>query len=250
MAFHGKRILMLESLKLLLDRLVEGQISIPEIIGKISDKAAVLREMWNSANEFIAPYVPAFVVALLLVGLSLCEAVAGKRLLGFQKFVLCFALGFVVGTVYIQPLVAPHVANYFVLDATLTGVIVGITAGLLCRPIYFCGYIGIIGYFAYFLMMNGVLLDFTKGSKTIGIIVAAVLIIVALVFRKIVEIVGTSLLGAIFTYKAVDYAVSTFASGASMVDLLGQNEIYVKIAIIAFVALTGTIFQYQTRRRW
>ena len=250
MAFHGKRILMLETLKRLFGRMVEGEISIPEILEKISNKADLFKGMWHTANEAIAPFVPAFIVALLLVVLALCEAYFGKRLFGVQKVAACFALGFIAGATYLQPFLAPLVANFFALDKIVVGLVVGVIAALLCRPIYFCGYVGVIGYFGYFLMMSGALLEFTKGSKMIGIIVAAGLITLALMFRKIVEIAGTSLLGAFFTYEAVDYAVSTLAGGARFADFLGANEIYVKLAAIGVIAISGFIVQYVTRKRW
>ena len=250
MAFHGKRILMLETLQRLFGQMAAGEISIPEILGKIANKADMLKDMWNSANEAIAPYVPAFLVAFLLIGASLLEAFVGKRLLGVQKFAVCFLLGFLVGSVYLHPILAPAVASFFALKAWIVGVVVGVIAGLLCRPLYFVGYVGVIGYFGYFLMVSGVLLEWTKGSKVLGIIVAAVLITLALIFRKIVEIAGTSLLGAVFTFNAIDYAVSTLADGARIDDLASDYALYIKLAIIGVVAIVGFIFQYRTRRRW
>ena len=250
MAFHGKRILMIETLKRLLGQMADGEISIPAIIEKISNKADLFHGAWNSVNEAISPYLPACVVAILLVLLSLGEAYVGKRLLGLQKFTACFAVGFIAGATYLQPFLAPMLESYFELDKLTVGLVVGGVIGLLCVPIYSIGYVGGIGYFGYFLMVSGTLFEFTKGSKLIGIAVAIGLVFVALLFRQIVEIAGTSLLGGFFTYVAVDYTVSTFADGARIADYLGDNEIYVKLAVIAVIAISGFVVQYVTRRRW
>ncbi len=249
MTLYGKGILMLETIKRLSDKLISAEISIPGILEKISGKADTLKDMWGGVNEAIAPYVPAIAIAILFIVLSLAEAFVGKRCLGVQKVIVCFALGFIVGAVYIHPLLAPYVSKFFVLDVKIVAAVVGVIAALVCRPIYFCGYVGLIGYFAYFIMMNGVIFEFTKGSKLIAIIVAAAFITVALCFRKIVEIAGTSLLGGWLTALSIEHCVSVATGGKQLTDIMVGSE-YVKAAVIAFIAIAGFVVQYRTRRRW
>ncbi len=237
---------MVETIQRLAGQMVNGEVSIPELLNKISNKADILKDAWNN---YVTPNVPAVLLLVLFAALSLVEAFAGKRLLGVQKAIASFILGFLAGAVYIHPILAEFTEQFFVLDRLLVGVIVGVIMALICRAIYFCAYVGVFGYFAYFIMINGVLFEFTKGSKLIAAIVAAGVIALILIFRKVVEIASTSLLGAWFTLMTVDYAVTVFTDGTQLSDVMYES-LYVQIAIFAFIAITGFLVQYRTRRRW
>ena len=237
---------MLETVKRLADKLIEAEISIPNLLEKVAGKADSLKELWGVAKEHVCSFLPPVLFALILVALSLVETFVGKKLLGLQKVLICAAFGYIVGTAYIQP----FLATVLPLDKMIVGAAVALIAACLCRPIYFCGYIGVIGYFVYFLMMNGCPVESTKGDKLIAVIAAAAIIVFCLIFRKIVEIAGTSAVGAVFTYLAVKNVVPYLADGRTLNELLGDYKKIVMIAFLAVLFIFGFVVQYRRRRRW
>ena len=237
---------MLDTVKRLADKLIEAEISIPTLLEKIAGKADSLKELWGVGKEYVCSFIPPVLFALILVCLSLVETFAGKKLLGLQKVIICAAFGYIVGTAYLQP----FIATIFPVDKMIVGAVVAVVAACLCRPIYFCGYIGVIGYFVYFLMMNGCPVESTKDDKFIAAVAAAAIIAFCLVFRKVVEIAGTSAVGAVFTYLAVKDVVPYFADGRTVNELLGDSKKIVMIAFLAVLSIFGFVIQYRRRRRW
>ncbi len=190
--------------------------------------------------------VPAIAVTGALLVLSLIQLFAGKKLLGFQKFVACFAVGFAYGIVFL----APFVDTVIVLPHWISGVVVGAIAALLCKPVYFLTYVGAAAYAMYFVCYTGAVLPeltaFTCENKIYSLVAAAVAVLLVLIFRKWIEMIGTSALGAWCTYLCVDTLVGGFAN----IEALASSIELVKWIAIGVVALVGFIVQVKTRRRY
>lgn len=200
------------------------------------------------AEGYIA-MLPALIVPGALLVLSLIQAFFGKKLLGLQKFIVCFAAGFLCGAVIVHPMIAEFIQG---ISAEILGVIVGVVFGLLCKPVYFISYVLVAGYSAYLVLMGGYYLPetvtaMTKGNMVICLGAAAVVIILALIFRKWIEMLGTSVLGGWCTYLSVD-ALLVALTGSGLAAFPSANII--KIAAIVVVAFLGFVVQVKTRRRY
>ena len=191
--------------------------------------------------------VPGVAVTAALLVLSLIQLFAGKKLLNFQKFVACFVLGFAYGVVFLAPLVETVVPLPY---HWISGVVVGVIAALLCKPVYFVGYVGAAAYAAYFVCFSASVLPeltaYTQGNMVYSLVAAAVAVVLVLIFRKWIEMIGTSVLGAWCTYLCVD----TLAGGLANIEALAPSIDIVMWASIAVVALIGFIVQVKTRRRY
>lgn len=248
----GKRNLMLDSLKAFGSQLIEAEISIFEIGSKLNGVAGSAWEFWEKVKGFFEAQNLLVVLAAILLVLSLVEAFAGKKLFPVQKVIACFILGYIIGTAFVFPAIAPHIESVELLAPYIKDYVVGWMIGALfatlCLPIYVVSYVSVIGYFAYSLMMDGLISQYA-GDKIVALIGMAVALVFALVFRKIVEIAMTSVIGGAFTYHAISYLVLV-ASQMQMTDLLGDLESIVESVVIAVVSVAGFMIQYRYRRRW
>jgi len=177
--------------------------------------------------------------------LALIECFAGKRLLGFQKFVACFILGFEYGVLYVSPMLDDVVA----IDHWIAGLVIGLVAALLSKLIYFLAYVGIVGYAVYFIAYTGTYLPaevaaFVQGNQLYSLIVALVAVVIVLLLRKWIEMLGTSALGAWGVFKCAEMLVDF-----STVDFIAQNYDTVMYATVAVLGLIGLIVQIKTRKR-
>lgn len=193
--------------------------------------------------------LPALMVPGAFLVLSLILAFFGKKLLGLQKFIVCFGAGFLVGAVIVHPMIANFIQG---ISAEILGVVIGVVFGLLCKPAYFLAYIGVAGYSAYLVLMGGYYLPetitaMTKGNMTICLGAAAVAILLALIFRKWIEMLGTAVLGGFCTYLSVD-ALLLAVTGAGLAAFPSAELI--KGVAIALVAFLGFVVQVKTRRRY
>lgn len=189
--------------------------------------------------------VPAMAVTGVLLVLSLIQVFFGKKLLGFQKFIACFAVGFAYGVVFL----APFVDTVFQMPHWISGVVVGAIAALLCKLVYFLLYIGAAAYSVYFIAFSGTILPevtaFTKDNMIYALIAAVVAVVLVLVLRKWIEMLGTSTLGAWCTFLCVDAL-----AGLSTMEALASSYDIVKWVAIGVIALIGFIVQVKTRRRY
>ena len=181
------------------------------------------------------------VTAVLLV-LSLIQVFAGKKLLGFQKFVAFLTMGFVCGVVFLAPVVDGALPD--VIPAWATGLVVGVIAALLCKPLYFLTYVCAAAYSVYYICYAGMITEFTQENMIISLVAAVVAVVLVLVLRKWVEMLGTALLGAWCTYLCVDTLLGGFE------NMLGDSTEIVMWIAIGVIALIGFIVQVKTRRRY
>ena len=188
--------------------------------------------------------------ALAFLAVAFLETFAGKKLLPLQKFLGAFFVGFIAGAYFIYPMVA----DFLPLTDLIVGLIVGVVAALVCRLVYFLAFVLCIGYPVYFLCMTGAiapLAAMTQNNLTMSGAVALGAILVALIFRKWVEMLGTAVLGGLLVFLALDDLLIALIGGGF--DLLVFTAPYVTIikpAIIAIFGFFGFITQAKHRRRF
>ena len=197
--------------------------------------------LWNAVQNFL-DNAGVFVAIGLLV-LSVIELFLGKRLLTLQKFVFFLGVGFASGTSLVAPLIS---SAGMALAPWIVGIVIGIVAALFSRFLYLVVYIVAAGYSTYMIFMGGQLLpdsltSFTKGNMVISLVVVAVVVLLSLLFRKWIEILGTSALGGYLVALSVEDLLVDLAK----VEL--NSTVFV--VIFAACALVGLIVQAKTRKR-
>ena len=194
------------------------------------------------AKEILAT-VPAIAIVGVLLVLSLIEVFAGKKLFGLQKFIAFFAVGFVAGVCFVAPLVHSFFAN-----ALIVGLVVGVIAALLYRPIYFLGYVGGIGFVTYYVLYNALVLPaaitvYTKGQLVVSIVAAVVVVVIALLLRKWLETLALAGIGACGIWYSISLALTV-----CQIVLPYQN--YIMLAVVGIFTLVGFVVQVKTRKRY
>lgn len=203
-----------------------------------ADVAALL-DMAKASLASVLNYLPYILLALCVI-----EVFFGKKLFGIQKFLLMFGLGFIGGVL----IVAPIVDKFIVLPTYVTGAVVGLICAILCKLLYWLCYVAVFGYSVYMVCFAGVYLaavtQYTKGILLYSAIAAGVVIIIALLLRKFIEMLATSALGA---FGIVSIVISDFYDFTALVP---GSEAIVKLAAIGVITLIGFIVQVKTRRRY
>ena len=235
------------------EKFAAGSIGFAEIGQEVSNVWANLTaeggtvvNFWNIAIEWIKGLLPlAWILPAIFAVLSLIQVFFGKKLLGLQKFLACLAIGFACGTVFVYPLLA-QIGVTFMPD-WVVGLIVGVVAAILARLVYFLAYIIAAGASGYILCMCDILPEsissFTK-VWYIGVAAAVVFIILALVLRKIIEMLGTAALGGYTLYLSFVSILASFGWA------LGEGyEMWWKLGFVCVAGLLGFIVQFKTRRK-
>jgi len=200
--------------------------------------------IWNGIMGAIEPAHG--VIMTVLIILSLLIAMFGKKMLGSLKFIFFFITGFVLGVHLLAPLLPPD----FTIAPWIIGLVIAVVSAVLYRILYIILYSTLIGYGAYILFYNGFYLakepTFSVGKALICLLFAAIVLIIALIFKRFVEMVGTAALGAwlaawIFAEQIYDFTCWGIFGDARCVALL--------IPTLLIGAL-GSWIQIRTRRRY
>ena len=208
-----------------------------ELEGLYGQVSSHLDNLWGIVKTFIDGVLPPAIFAIVLAVLSVVQLFWGKKLLGFQKFLAAFTVGYAVGAAFVTPMLAGVLA----IDPMIVGLAVGVLGALLRKPIYFLAYVLCAGYPAYLFAM----LSIAPGAMPVGLAVGVAAIVLALLLRKLIETLGLSLLGAYCLYLSVD---AIMAGG--LVAMLGELEPTISLVIVAVVGLIGFIAQWKNRRRY
>ncbi len=203
-----------------------------------------VEKIWGAILSAVASFAALIPIALIV--LALIETFFGKKLINIQKFLACAIVGFCFGVQYVSPLIN----NIFALPPYISGAVIALVAAVLSKFIYVSGYIFAAGYVGYHIAYSGAYIAFlasvTKDNLIISLAVALAFVAVALIFRKYIEMLGTSLLGGYFISKIiianfVDYRALSFMGNAGWVA---------ELALILVVGIVGFIVQYKTRTRY
>ncbi len=197
---------------------------------------ALWEQLWGMA-AVIHPFV-----GFILLALALVELLFGKRLLGFQRFLGAFAVGFAAAMVYLVPVIeglVPAIAEF----GWIVGIVVGVIAILLRKLIYILLYIAAFAYIPYYLVFSGTLLPAFGGNLIYAAAAAGVVALLALLLRKWVEMLGFAALGAYCVTKVLDVHFG-------VIDMIPFDGMIVGLAIVGVLTLIGFIIQVKTRKRY
>lgn len=202
-----------------------------------------LMGIWNAMLTATASIT--MVVPIIFIALGAIEWLFGKKLIPLQRFLLCAAVGYICGVLYISPLIN----GIFSLPSYISGAVVGLVAAVLCKFMYYVAYAGAAAYSVYIVSINGIipfLSDFTEGNHMIALVAAAVAVIIAFILRKYIEMLGTAILGAFIISKAVNSNYFDYTA----LEFFGDMGWIAELAVIGAVGLIGFIIQIKTRRRY
>ena len=199
---------------------------------------ALWDKVWGMASA-IHPFV-----AYILIALAAIELLFGKRLLGLQKFVGMFALGYAASVVYLVPVLA-NLHGIFADFGWIVGIVVGIIAVLLRKILYILGYIVVFAYIPYFVVYSGAIAPLAgfAGNLVVAGAAAGGVVLLALLLRKWVEMLGLSALGAYCITKVLDVKLG-------VIDMIPFDGMIVGLAMVGVLTLIGFIIQVKTRKRY
>ena len=197
-------------------------------------------------NGFLNLIQPVHTIAVIVgIALALVIAFFGRKIIGVLKFALFFAVGFLLGTHLLAPLLPPEIT----LPGWIIGVVAALIAGVLSRFIYVVLYVisggyatYLVAYYGFFLTPDPVYSD-TRALTCLA--AAAVVTVLILVFKKYVEMLGTAVLGswlAILGIRSIyDFTALPLFEGVEWLATL------IAAAIVAVIAFS---VQVKTRRRY
>ncbi|MBO7303801.1 MAG: hypothetical protein J6V09_01070 [Clostridia bacterium] len=211
--------------------------AIAKLYHNIANDASVL-EIVNSIMDTIRPLYGSIMTVLVI--LSVLIALFGHKAMAVIKFVFFFVIGFFLGTHLLAPLIPPEVA----IPPIIVGLIVGFVAAVLYRFLYVLLYSVAFGYGTYVLLYNGSIIHeemvYNLGKSAICLICAIVVVVVALIFKKFIEMVGTAFLGGWLAVKLFDLTLLPYSGG---------NIVAIMIPAVIIAAI-GAVVQIRTRRRY
>ena len=235
------------------ERFAAGAIGFAEVGGEISNVFAritvpggTIQSFWTTATDWLANNIPfAWIIPSVLALLSLIQVFFGKKLLGIQKFLACLAIGFACGTVFIYPLLC-NIGITFMAD-WVVGLIVGVVAAVLSRLVYFLAYILCAGCAGYILCLSGILPAAVAPYLAhwyVGVGVAILFVVLALLLRRFIEMLGTAVLGGYTLYLSFCAILSSFGW-----EIGADYKMWWLIGFLAVCGLLGFIVQLKTARR-
>lgn len=194
-------------------------------------------------EEFIEPI--GMFIGVALIALLLGLGFFGQRIFGFVRWLLVFIVGFFAGAGFLAPVLQIFAPA---LKASVVGVAAGLILAVLSRFIYNVVFVAVIGFDAFNICFNALffpgLVNLTKGNLPTSIAVALVLVVIALMLRKYLEMIITSGIAGIaiaFAVKSYIFDYTTFVPLESTVTALILG------GILAVVML---IYQYRNRIRF
>ncbi len=190
-----------------------------------------------AANSAVVPYV--FMAICLIIGLF------GRRLTGVIRVCLLFAIGFVASVYWIVPFVNTYVPA---IPGYVVGLVIGVIAACLSNFIYNAAYIGAIGFGIFNMCYSGTILveltAFTKDNWIASLIAAIVVVIIALIIRKYLEMLITAAIGGI------DFASTLTGVFNYTVYVTFLSPVTTSLFAGIILAVIFFIIQYRNRIRY
>lgn len=182
----------------------------------------------------------------ILIGAGLIIALFGKKMGSFLKFVAFFGAGYVLGIHFLAPVIPSEVH----IPAWVVGLVVAFVAAILSKFVFGLTVSLSILYSVYRLCYHGFFLDpesgVAMGKAVTALAVAAIVLIIALVLFKYIEMLLFATLGAYMVTAGFSWAFFDLGSVAA----LGANSWILEVAVIGVLALLAFAFQVKTRRRY
>jgi hypothetical protein len=164
--------------------------------------------------------------------------------MGAVKFCIFFILGFFAGAHFLTPILPAQIG----IPAVVIGIATALVAAILSKFLYVLIYFFFFGYGTYSTVLSLLLLSpaeaYSDTKAWLCLAVSVVVVTLALVFRKYVEMALTSFFGALGAAVLVDANVYKFTA----LSLFGANARFALIIVAGVVALLALFVQVKTRR--
>ena len=184
-----------------------------------------VRKIIDGAGSLIYDYLPSGAIVILIASLLIC--LCGRKLLPLLKVLLFFGVGYVASAALIAP---PNAESFGV----IMHVTLGAVAAALSRPLYFVTYVTASGGAAFLWVYSGALISSAADNAYIALLAALIAIILVLYFRAYVEMLATSILGALGIVCAAEL-------------LLPEGVLVTPVRILTILSLAVIGFIRQTR---
>ena len=211
--------------------------AIVDLLLDISSNADVLA-WWGGTWEvlsFLGIWIPISLGVIFLI-----VTLFGKKIFSLLRFTAFFISGFVAGVYWLSPLVLPVIPT---LPTWVIGVVGGIVSGVLSKLLYILFYAIVSGYSVYLFFCGGMIVPLA-GNYVVALIAAVAAIVFAFIFRKYIEMAGTSMLGGF----GVATVIRHFYDFTAWEPFVGREWLGMLILTVV-VAILGFIVQYTTRER-
>lgn len=174
----------------------------------------------------------AMLPAIFLIA-SLFLALFGKRMLSLFRFLLFLAVGYVIGI----SLLAPPINEVLpLISAKVVGIAAAVVLSVTSKFLYPICYLFAFGAAAYVLVGNTLALG--AAAASVGAVVGVLL---ALIFKKYVEMIYTAFLGAYLAAESL-LMMWDFTSG--------REKPWVPVLVITLtVGALSAVVQFRTRKR-
>lgn len=232
------------------DAIVNARFGFPEIFAAIGTFFTWLASdpnislIWDTLMQgisFILPYI-----SLVLLLFYIIIAAFGKRLFSLLRFLAFFVAGFALGIYFLAPLINAVIQN---LPPWVIGIVIGIVSAVLSKIFYFLALAVAAGYSVYILIFRGMIfpsfMTFATGNYWVALLFAVAVTVLIFLFRKYVEMIGTSLLGGLGIAFVIrgwwDYTTLSFLVGIEWVGI---------VSVMLIFAIIGFIIQFKTRVRY
>lgn len=196
-----------------------------------------IADIWNGIMDKISPIYAT--VATLAVVFCVVVALYGSKIIGFLKFSFFFLVGFALGV----HLLAPIIPETVIIPHWIVGIVTALVSAVLYRFLYVVLLSVTVGYGSYLFIFNGFYLQaepsYSPTKAFICLVIAFVIVLIAFLFRKYIEIFVTACLGG--WCASWIFANEIYAFSSSWVVIMIP-------AII--VAAGGFILQMRTRYRY
>ena len=221
-----------------------GYDALKEFVIRFNEAVYTNPDMENFAEIFstLAAIMPYITVSLMFLFIFF-----GKKILPVIKFAVSFIVGFGFGVYLVAPLLNDAIGT---VPSWVSGLLIAILASVLYRLIYIvffalAAFFGV--YTASFSLFSALGLELTSVKVASLIVIGIIGVVIAFLFRKYVEMLATSLLGAFVMVKQID---ASFFSLDYEISLGSAFSLELTVIIATLIAIIGFWVQFRTRRRY
>lgn len=184
-------------------------------------------------------FTSAGLYSYILAAVGLIFLLYGRK---FMSIILCVAfgtVGYVVGGVFIYPLLLPTMSGSILCTPLVCGITMAVVGVVFSKLLYGILYIAAGAAFTYVICYGGGLIPGlpTVGNQMLSYIAVAAVILALLIMRKNVTRLGLSMAGAYFIVEAVSKNFLPLTQPTNLI-------------IMGVLALLGFTFQYKRRKRY
>lgn len=175
----------------------------------------------------------------ILAAVGLIFLLYGRKFMTLILYVAFGAVGYVVGGVFVYPLLVPTMSGSILCTPLICGITMAVVGVVFSKLLYAVLYLAAGASFTYVICFAGGLIPGlpTVGNATLSYVAVAIVILALLIMRKNVTRLGLSAAGAYFITEAVSKNFFALVQPTSLI-------------VMGVIALFGFAYQYKRRKRY